>query len=488
MLFARQLPRRHRFVVAGSGVCGAVVALILLAGCGVAAGAPTTGTAAQGATSPEATNTPFTHKYPTATATPPPASTATPPPTPTAVPNPDPLSFVASQGNLYGVDQKNGAIVWRYTGVDVNIAPTVSSTAIYTVNASQTSIVALAPATGAVRWSQQATSSIAGVTLQNGVIAVNTPNSMTAYDAVTGAVLWTQTPTWNLSATAVADGIVFLTGTDAQNVSYLLALSIASGARKWMLTVPSPPKTPGTAGPLFVDRGAVFDVLADGKLYALKEANGATIWAGDQGIFPFGIANGTIFTASRCNISVGIIFINWTGYCYNGFAESNGAPLWSFQYTESACFLFIFGCGPPTLPTWYAANGTIAMLYDTSVVKPPNASRQIISILSTASGADLWDDLFPVAAPAYNGAPATSPPTVDSLVGNGSILYYETSDGIISQLDTAHHRKTWSATIPAGGTGTLSLVAGDLYALTTQGVLYALNAQTGAKLWSTPLT
>lgn len=269
----------------------------------------------------------------------------------------------------------------------------------------------------------------------NGVVyAGSSAGNLYAWDAISGAVLWTYTAAAGIyTAPAVANGVVYV-GSDDSNV---YALDADTGSLLWIYT------TGGwvESAPSIVN-GVVYIQSTDGNLYALDANTGEKLWS---------FATGTQSCYHYCSPAVanGLVFIGTKANNFYAVNATTGALQWS--YTAAASF----DVSPAV------ANGVVYI----------GSIDGVLHALKATTGAQLWS--YKVSS--YLTSPA---------IANGIVYFggYGTKEYAVS---TTTHKLVWSHALCT------TCTEGETDAIVANGVVYfskdkfyALNAKTGAKLWS----
>lgn len=210
--------------------------------------------------------------------------------------------------SLYAVNAADGAKVWSYaTGGGIDSSPVVASGVVY-VGSGDHTLYALDATTGALRWRRSTGGVIDGKPLVAGgvvyavahsgggvhnalitptpTLAAQPPDALYALDAATGGLKWTNSPDGipYVNATVASDTFTFPAAPGAsETFTYLYlsagtaiyAVNAANGARVW-----SSASLEGCSfAPPVVVGHRVYAGCANGKLYAFKSGNGATLWS-----------------------------------------------------------------------------------------------------------------------------------------------------------------------------------------------------------------
>ena len=242
------------------------------------------------------------------------------------------------------------------------------------------------------------------------------------------------------SSPAVANGVVYVGSWTDLNV---YALNASTGAKLWSYTAGG-----GVESSPALANGVVYVGSSDSNLYARNASTGAKLWSyttgGGVGSSP-ALANGVVYFGSG----------DGNLYALNA---STGAKLLS-----------------------YAAAGNSSPAVVNGVVYVGSDDDNVYA-LNAATGAKLWSYA--------TGSVVRSSPAV----ANG-VVYVGSWDGNVYALNASTGAKLWSYNIgglytvtssPAVANGVVYVGSGDNVppVLPDTDIIYALNASTGAKLWS----
>ena len=186
--------------------------------------------------------------------------------------------YINSSSNVYAVSVLDGTVKWTAPLIgSEHSSPAVTATAIYYTNSGEA--FALAPANGSVIW-RTSSSSIGStgttpVFYNSRVYIRNNNIGNVALDSGTGIPVL-EIPTGPAPAFHGSTG--FFLNVGLFNVSNLEARDITTGALKWSFngdgTLSSPP---------IVVNGVVYVGSTSGKLFAVDETSGASLWSGTVG-------------------------------------------------------------------------------------------------------------------------------------------------------------------------------------------------------------
>jgi outer membrane protein assembly factor BamB len=301
----------------------------------------------------------------------------------------------------------------------------------------------------------------------NGILYVSSDDHLNAYNASTGASLWTSTTIGSRSTPAVANGVVYFLSDD----SNVYALNATTGAKLWSYYTGaffSPPYDIAVAdGVVYAGGGAPEGICGGGLLYALDANSGSRLWNyGGRIQYSPAIANGVVyFNACGASTSSGsVIAVN----------ARTGDALWSY---DGGTF------SSPVVP-----NGMVYFNGSDST-----GAKKLFAV-NASTGKTQWTYGIDFAS--------TSPPAAaNGVIYVASVLTSNSSTnagGVVGSslnaLKATTGQKLWSNQItetevlelPAVANGVV-YINGFANSPATTSHMYALNASTGAQLWSYPL-
>jgi len=277
---------------------------------------------------------------------------------------------------------------------------------------------------------------------------------------------WQNSLGGNSSEPVVANGVVYF-GTSNNSGPHpeiiLYALNAGTGAELWNF----PTQGNLTSSPA-VANGVVYIGSTGGTVYAVNASTGAELWSYATGV-PVAtspaVANGVVYVGSNDDEGVGNSFF--------ALNASTGALLWSSE-----------GVGPPTSFSPAAvANGVVYV----SVADALDRSYFVYAA-NASTGAALWS-FQRAGSPYADEGPFGSPAVANGVVYIGSDGTNVPGPGFVPipgnlyALNASTGAVLWS--YKTGNVGGAPAVAnGIVYAGSVNG-LYALNASTGALLWRT---
>jgi outer membrane protein assembly factor BamB len=295
----------------------------------------------------------------------------------------------------------------------------------------------------------------------NGVVYIGSPTgtygggspnySFYALDASTGATLWSfNTGSPVQSSPAVANGVVYF-GSGDDNV---YALNASTGAKLWSYTTGG-----GIDSSPAVVNGVVYFGSEDDNVYALNASTGAKLWS-----FTTGSGIG-----SSPAVANGVVYVGSSDGNVYALNASTGAKLWSYDTNALN--------GGPVISSPAVVNGVV-------YVSSGFNSNGIVYALNAGTGALLWSY-------ATGGEVWSSPSVVNGMV------YIGTYAGSVIALNASTGALLWSfgtsefwQSSPAVANGVVYVGSGVLSCCAVLGPglcpgnIYALNASTGALLWS----
>jgi len=300
--------------------------------------------------------------------------------------------------------------------------------------------------TATVQWSYTTGGAVASSpAIVNGVVYFGSyDGNVYALNANTGALIWKYATGNQIekSSPAVVNNIVYI-GSDDDNV---YALNAATGAKIWTYTTGAQVESSPT-----VVNGVVYVGSNDGKLYALDASSGAYLWAAPL--------RGLVVSAPT--VVNGVVYVGSIYSTIFALSASSGTQIWNFS------------TGAQIQSTPLVANGMVYV----------GSEDWKIYALDASSGALVWSFT--------TGGVVDSSPAL-----SGSDLYIGSCDGHVYDLNAATGTQIWnySTSYPPNGspTGTTTnsvesspAVVGNVVYVGNDGYyVYALDATTGAKIWS----
>ncbi len=195
-----------------------------------------------------------------------------------------------------------------------------------------------------------------------------------------------------------------------------------------------------------VSEGSVYTVDRGSDLYAFSADTGEQRWSVHLG-FPAPSTNYPSF----CSPTVvdGVVYVgSYAGILYALNAE-DGSVRWSFP------------TGSSILTSPVVANGQVVISTDSG----------LLFAVDAGTGAMIWnyqsDGAFFISAPSFDGSTLIIPNQKGQVVG----------------IDFFSGVERWKTQLDATGATTASIATGVAYMASDNGVLYALNGATGAELW-----
>jgi len=256
----------------------------------------------------------------------------------------------------------------------------------------------------------------------------------------------------------LANGVVYF-----NNGNILYALNAGTGAQLWSYSVGAGVSISSPA----VENGVVYFGASDDNIYALNASTGAKLWSYTTGV-PLvtspAIANGVLYVGSNDDERGERDFF--------ALNASTGALLWSSE-----------GVGPPTSFSPAAvANGVVYV----AAADALDRSYDLYAA-NASTGALLWS--FQTASSPYGDeGPFGTPAVANGVVYIGSEgtnvpdPSFVPIPGNLYALNASTGAKLWS--YETGNIGGAPAVANGIVYAASDNALYALNASTGAKLWS----
>lgn len=257
-----------------------------------------------------------------------------------------------------------------------------------------------------------------------------------------------------LNPPVISAGRVFATNTNAE----VVALDAKTGKKLWERRLPLDEKgNASVSGGVAVAGNLLFVTTGEGKIFALTASTGKEAWRSDLGV-PLRAAptveGERLFVTSHDNRVFGLNALD-------------GSLLWTHSGMEER--LSLLRAASPA-----SANGVVAVPYSSGEIYALRATdgRYIWhdTLTSPFSGQDPESTLTSIAAP---------PVIADGL------LYVVGMNGGLSAYGLANGQRFWKADIL---TSQLPIVVGyQIFALTENGEMVALNRKDGAIRWVTDL-
>ena len=270
------------------------------------------------------------------------------------------------------------------------------------------------------------------------------------------------------SSPAVVNGVVYV---GSSNNDSVYALNASTGAKLWSFpTGGSVTSSPAVANGVVYFGAYDFAVTNLGYMYALNASTGAELWAYDAG----GSLNNYSEYSSPA-VANGVVYVGNLGtgtddvvYAVNA---STGAELWSYTAT-----------GPVHVTSSPAvANGVV---YIGSPTANSNGGNDTLYALNASTGALLWS-FTPVYHSPLQLTFYSSPAVADGVVYISSNNSAGTiREAYVYALNAETGALLWSYTIAASIGASSPAVANGVAYISAGDGLYALNVSTGVKLWS----
>lgn len=407
-----------------------------------------------------------------------------------------------SGGTLYAVAAGNGAALWTAAVGGYHSSPVVTDDGVY-VSFSCNGTYRFAPQTGALMWKRVASCDGAtGTTpvLHNGKLYVRDLTHLTVLDSTTGAVI-DSTSTYDSTTTPTFNGDTgyFLQTNNFLQGGTLRAIDTATSTVLWSQAGDGHLST----APLMLSSGIAIGSTS-GIIALLDPNTGAIEWSADAGapILAPGERNDDPMVGLAASADHLFVPATNTLVAYQGAEHTLEPPT-----------------AAPPLPTPPDAGVAAATTYqinanhDGRAVTSPRAtlrrawsrdlgapvsypvvvgSRVFVSsgpvsdvraalwALNARDGSVLWGPVNP-----GGGLP------IEGIAADSANLYVVTSDGLLRALDQTTGRLVWSMSLPGQGQSNSppTVYKGVVYVNATgeSGTLYAIAAGTGALLWAAPV-
>jgi outer membrane protein assembly factor BamB len=329
-----------------------------------------------------------------------------------------------------------------------------------------------------LRWKKYLTGTyeISSPAVVNGIVYTGSDSDYVyAFNARSGALLWRyKAISYVLSSPAVANGLVYLGSTDTKvgaGNGKVFALDAKTGSERWSYTVGDV----GISSPTVVN-GVVYVAAVsnqNGKIYALNARTGSFLWSfttGSLGAYTPTVANGVVYIGSD----------NYNVYALNA---RTGGLLWSFAaevFTSPAVadgMVYVSAWDPEEFYALNATTGSIVWSYSDFFARSSPAvangvvyvgMSNIVYALKGSTGDLLWS--FPT------GYSVVSSPAV----ANG-VVYVGSNDGNAYALDAVSGAELWSYTLGNGaGYSSFAVADGLAYIGWQDGNFYAFGLTGGA--------
>jgi outer membrane protein assembly factor BamB len=229
-----------------------------------------------------------------------------------------------SSGTIYALDMADGTIVWQYSlPAPVSSSPDVANGVVYFgTEAPDSTMYAINEYTGELRWSMPLGGGgggggiISSPAVADNLVFVGTLDGyFYCLNATTGVQVWNWTTAGPIvSSPAVADGRVFFA---AGLIMY--AREEIFGGSNWTSTLDSPiVSSPAVAdGLVFI--GTTGGGGGGGRLYALRETDGSTLWCD--------LESGNVSSSPAVDSLNGWVIVG-AGTNVTCVSETSGSPIW----------------------------------------------------------------------------------------------------------------------------------------------------------------
>ncbi len=330
--------------------------------------------------------------------------------------------------------------------------------------------------------------------------------SLRAVHAVTGASVWTTTLT-----TGAIDGTVTIAGDRlvvADSKGFLHSVDRATGTVVWTVLLDAHPDTRIYSSPVVVGSKVVIGVASTelalpkadytfrGSVVALDLASGAQLWRHHVTNGTTQGAGGSVWSSAAYDPERDLFFIG-TGQSYEAPASpetdsllalrgADGSVAWSRQFTAGDVFTFWNMAGP-----------------DADIGAAPNlfriGERDVVGVGDKAGHYAVFDrttgeTVWTVELPTGNrlGGIMTTAAVADGVIyvtsnrWGASILdfHHPAHASTTYALDAATGAQLWSTALPSPVFGALTVANGVVYQPSVKGTAYALDAGDGTVLWS----
>jgi eukaryotic-like serine/threonine-protein kinase len=286
----------------------------------------------------------------------------------------------------------------------------------------------------------------ATIPIRNKIFVGSNNNKFMSLDAATGKLKWqyTSTKSFGYSTPAIKDGIVYVGGID----NYVYAFNATTGVIRWKFLT----GTTGIEAPVTIDGNTLYVGCNDDIFYALDITTGKEKWRYQTG----------------SNISTGATVIN--GIVYFGSSDGNE---YAFNTTTGKLVWKYFTGGMIVSSGQSVTNGVVYV-----------GSRDYnLHAIDAVTGLVKWKYYAGVSLE------SSSPTVVNGIVyvAAGYDVPGFTKKGSMLAIDAVKGTLVWES-LPNTGFSSSPIVAnGMVYISPGGGYFTALNAATGAQVWSAPI-
>ena len=340
---------------------------------------------------------------------------------------------------LYGLDIRNGKLLWNITALDGGGTGLIGSTVHvggdtgltgsngllfavqYHPSPQSARLLAIDPLSGRIVWSADRPWQSANFLVGDTILTYRINEGIAAYDASTGALKWALPKATAPLSSTYGDGVMFVVEY-AQELSQLLALDPSSGVQIWARTLAWSPDCFSFAnGTLFGEDFSNSQTVSHSlSVIGLNASDGGTLW---NATYPYFNQSGTGCPALE---NGQLFFMTYPPYSANATAQvvaistSTGSEQWRHTLacipdnSEFGCYLDVHidsaAVGDDLVfvadGSWYSATEYNATVY----------------ALGTASGNVVWAHTFPGAT------------DVRMIYDNGTL--YTSADGRIAAFSS----------------------------------------------------
>ncbi len=300
--------------------------------------------------------------------------------------------------------------------------------------------------------------------------------------------LWTFTTSGEIwSSPAVVDGTAYVGSDD----HYLYAVDIASRQLKWKFKTDDIVRSrPAVSGK------TVYVTSDDGYLYAVNAKTGRQIWRFDMGrpiVERKPIPEGWDYMQSSPAVADGLVFAGTTNPNFYAVDARTGKKKWSIEvglYVRSSPAVVngvvYFGDWLGTFYALDAKTGEPEWTFNTygAVIPSPTVVDGVVYVgskypclyaIDAGTGEQKWCFKYPANLPWVESSAA---------VANGTV-YVGSSDWFkVNAVDAATGELRWDFTTKGDPWSSPAVADGVVYIGATGGLLYALDAATGAEKWT----
>ncbi|MBN1485798.1 MAG: PQQ-binding-like beta-propeller repeat protein, partial [Chloroflexia bacterium] len=408
--------------------------------------------------------------------------------------------YVAAGTRLYALEAQEGLYLWSYTAEDMlQGSPLLLNGGLF-FGAEDGAFYALDARTGRQRWRFAAGAPIVSAAAGGGgtVCFGTTSGALFALDAATGRPRWQVDLGQALRAhPVVADRTVYVGLGDSTGGGQVAALGLADGQVRWVAPLPG-----SVEAALAVDASQVYVTTATGLVAALDRRGGEKRWqvylAEGQANAPLALDRGLVLadTAGTLRVldkSSGRELARrgelWPIGASPAYGRGRLFVVDDYRHLQAFCL-----DGPPPTRTLRLDLQQDRLLADAERGGRPSLPPLAWAgqLLLPLDNGDLWllsQDLGGERLAALGGTILT-PPLIEDDVAYVALVESADGTGAVVAFDLLERSIRWQAELEGPIYAPLALEGGRVLACASTwrgGVLHALDAAGGAKLWQAPV-